>query len=195
MSSSGAPVPPFHVAPPSPSDLANFLSKEPAIDRLNFGIAGGAFRVYPAGYRTDVAEVIRRGHVKIMPLGPTKTFRVFYENPNMFFETGFTIKDWRDQAYFVHECTHVLLDWQRLGLHWAKENEAVAFLAEATYLKANGRAPLSPVGVRLVAEKIAAKIVTGTYWISRTELDSLVSEVAKIPAYAWKSVYDSKGIP
>ncbi|HYP15014.1 MAG TPA: hypothetical protein VEQ63_13890, partial [Bryobacteraceae bacterium] len=107
---------------------------------------------------------------------------------------SFNIAAWEDQAYFVHECTHAHIDIQELGKHSGHENEAVAYLAEAMFLVASGKAPLGTQPTRIVSQQIATLLLANKrYAVLPSEATALVAEVAKEPIYKTKIEYVSDG--
>src|SRR5262249_5365186 len=105
----------------------------------------------------------------------------------------FSISNWRDCGFPVHECTHALLDIQNLGDNDAHENEAAAYLAEAVYLESDGDPPLGVEQIRVVAHRIAKLILSGTYQVPESDANDLVHEVAIHPHYKTTTVYHSNG--
>jgi hypothetical protein len=173
-------------------NISNFLKKNVFIDSINFSFK--RYKVYPSAYKKDVSKAISSGDVRI-GTGVTKGAGANYYNEfdRLELSPSFSIANWDDQAFLIHECTHIHLDIQDFGKHSGHENEAVAYLAEAVFLEASGNPALSGHAIRKVSHHIAKKILSGTYSVPIKDANDLVKEVAAEPNYSSKSVYISNG--
>jgi hypothetical protein len=132
------------------------------VGRLNFRY--GPMRVYPDGYRRDIAGCVRDGLIRpttdaatahISGAAPAGAFRMetprgephpFFVNPDLFDVRGGTaylkstlsaneLADLR--GTIVHEATHALQDWQRVELD-PRTAEGAAYLAGAIFRRLCG---------------------------------------------------------
>jgi len=181
------------------SDIVNFLRTNPNIGRLNFEFKTSlrSYKVYPSAYSKDVADAINTDAIIIRSKGAPSAgagagYDLNYDSLEL--SPSFSISNWRDQAFLVHECTHAHLDIQGLGSHSGHENEAVAYLAEALFLEAAGNSPLGSETIRTVSHGIAKGVIAKrTYGVAATDTASLVAEVAKNPHYSSKVIYRANG--
>jgi hypothetical protein len=175
------------------SDIVRFLRTEPNISRLNYAFK--TYKVYPSAYRKDVADAIDSEDIKLgSGVAKGAGAQYYVDLDRMELRPGFTVTDWRDQAFLIHECTHAHLDIQNFGKHSGHENEAVAYLAEALYLEASGKPPLGPQAIRVVAHRIARGLLaSGNYAVAPTDVTDLVTEVAADPGYSSTVYYVSDG--
>jgi hypothetical protein len=175
------------------ADLVHFLKTEPNIARLNFAFK--TYKVYPSAYRKDVADAIDSGAIKLGSAPASGAGATYYvDMDRLELQPGFTIAGWMDQALLIHECTHAHLDIQNFGKHSGHENEAVAYLAEALYLEASGKPPVSTHAIRAVSHRIAKGLLaSGNYAVAPTDVTDLVAQVAAEPSYSSKVFYVSDG--
>jgi len=181
------------------ADILSFLRTNPNVGRLNFEFKTPlrSYKVYPSAYAKDVADAIDKEDIIIRTKGaPSAGAGAGYDLNYDSFELSptFSIGNWRDQAFLVHECTHAHLDIQSMGNHSGHENEAVAYLAEALFLEFAGNPPLGTEAIRVVAHSIAKGVVgKGSYTVPATDTGPLVAEVAKHPNYSSKVIYNANG--
>jgi hypothetical protein len=183
------------MAAPLKTDIVTFLKTNAAVNKLNFALTPD-LRVWPDGYKTAVASAISKEDIKVHPVGgsaPAAGATYYPDFDSLDVSPSFSTASWRDQAFLVHECTHAYLDVLDLGSISNHENEALAYLAEAVFLEASGKPPLSTDTIRLVSHRIAKGILAGTYWVSSADAADLVKEVKTNPLYKSKVFYQSDG--
>jgi hypothetical protein len=176
------------------ADIVTFLRGNTFINRINFEF--GTFRVYPSAYQRDVADAVNSGAIKVRTKGSGSaaagaSYDMAYDSFEL--SPSFSVTNTRDQGFLVHESTHAHLDIQNLGSHSASENEAVGYLAEATFLEAAGAPPLGTEAIRVEAHRIAKTLLAGVYKVPAADVTSLTAEVAKDPHYASTVTYNSNG--
>lgn len=170
-----------------------FLTTNPLLEKINFAWKGrDRFKVYPSAYRKDVADALKSRDLIIrtqqtIPGGASGAYNDRMDTLD--FSHGFDLADYHSQATFVHECTHAHLDMQTFGLHSLEDEEAVAHIAEAVFLKAQQRKPRNPSSpVWLASQPIAKRVLAGTYWLENSDVGALLQELHKEPAYRGKMV-------
>lgn len=174
-------------------DIVSFLRSNPAIAKINFEF--GALKVYPTAYRIDVADSIDRGDVALLikPLPPSVAASYDVRYDQLTVSPAFTFASIADQALLVHESTHIHLDIQSIGWHSRHMNEAVAYLAEAVFLEAEGYSKRAPRSISTVAHTIARSILSGTYSVTPADVALLSGAVASHPHYRTFTKFISNG--
>jgi hypothetical protein len=177
------------------TDIVKFLRSDPFISRINFQFL--KYKVYPSGYQNDVADLFDSGEIKIrtdvkLPASSGAQYDLNYDCLQV--SPAFSLSSSTDCALLVHECTHALTDYQKLGANLVWEYEAVAYLAEAVWLAAAAKPPISTSPVRTIAYGIAGRLLAGGYIVPYADTTALVGEVAKTPLYASKVNFISSGI-
>jgi hypothetical protein len=173
-------------------DCLVFLLTDEGIRPLNFEI--WTYRIASTDYSRSLYRAIQRGDIIIRTKGPMGSAAASYvTNYDSFeLERNFSIANWRHQGYFVHECTHAVIDMMNIGHHSAHEDEAVAYLAEALFLEASRRRPLGDDPIRAVSHRIAREILAAPQKkVSDIDAENLKNEVAKHPAYRSIGSYNS----
>jgi hypothetical protein len=176
----------------------------PYVDKLNFQF--GPMRVYPLGYRRDIAGCIRNGRIALRlgsTSGPAGSFAVdtprgqihpFVFNSRLIDERSGVLHlkslSAREQAdlrgTIIHESTHALQDWQRISLT-PQMSEGPAYLAGAIARRLWGYRDLGPVPnprvtghafALYLADRFLAAPVHSRYIIPANDVQVLVSLVS-----------------
>ncbi|MGN6280571.1 hypothetical protein [Frateuria sp.] len=185
--------------------VVRFLKGNAAITAVNFKFRG--YKIWPGAYRTDVADAVARGDIKIGS-AVNKDAAASYRQDQDRLEIAPTanFSSTHDQGLILHECTHAILDMRAIGTHSGFEDEAVAYLAQAFFLTrtlGDARAtPDIPVplsentkngsGIYREAKRIAAKALrTGAYGIEEEDAANLVLLVTRHPHYQDAGEYPS----
>lgn len=173
-------------------EVVKFLKSEPAMHRLNFGFP--TLRVYPGAY-PKVADAIDRGDIAIHRTQFRSEPGAAYhpDTDSLDFRVFFNLRNWGDQALLIHECTHAYIDYLDLGKVSNRDNEALAYIAEAVFLEASGKPPLGMQEIRKISHGIAKSIIQGTYWVPPADIMNLTNEIAKDPGYSSTVIYVSNG--
>jgi hypothetical protein len=177
------------------ADFSNFLKSDPAIGAINFQFS--TYKVYPGGYRTDIADLVANGKIKInrrfSDIGMADTGASYMPDSDHFsISHGFDIAKDVPKLLFVHEATHALLDWQKVGTIPTTDSEAVAYLAEAIFVHTKGWKALGGVGgtppprLRVEAYRVAGVVVGGAYTVPPGDAAALIAAVRATPLYADK---------
>ncbi|NJN64260.1 MAG: hypothetical protein HC882_04855 [Acidobacteria bacterium] len=183
------------------------------IDQLNFRF--GHLLVYPSGYRDDIAGAIRNGRIRLTsdpaeitsnPHGtsasgsfvadtPRGEVHPFFINPEFTVSTGgvLHVRDGLSRSEsaslrgtIVHESTHALQDYQRLGTPDPRAAEGAAYLAGAITAHLWGyRTVGAIVNPRVsgrsyaivLAERFLRELPSNRYVISREDVSILQSLV------------------
>ena len=172
------------------ADIVNFLKRDPQVARLNF--AYKTYKIWPAGYQVDVVDAINSGDIKVkfdsgaVSTGAGATYFVDFDTLEL--PTGFSLTSTTEKALIVHECTHALIDLQKIGVHPAHETEAVGYLAEAMFLVASKTGPISAHAMRATSHAIATTLLSsGGYLVSAADWTTLVTAIAADPLYKGKT--------
>ena len=177
------------------ADFSSFLKTDPAITAINFQFA--KHKVYPSGYRTDIADLVASGKIGIKrrfsDIGMTDTGASYMPDADHFsIPRGFDITQDVPKLLFVHEATHALMDWQKVGTIPTADSEAIAYLAKAIFVRTKGWAPLAgragapPPPLRVEAYRVAGIVVGGAYAVPAGDIAALVTAVRATPLYAGK---------
>ena len=170
-----------------------FLVTEPHIRKLDYSLL--RYTINPDDYRYDLYKAIQRDDIEIrIEDGSGGSARASYDFGYDSFELpqDFSITRWRDQAFFIHECTHAIIDIKNIGDHSAHEDEAVAYVAEALFLESLKKDALSGHSIRTMAHKIAKDMLkTGKKKVADTDAEKLVNEVSMEEDYSTRVVYNS----
>jgi hypothetical protein len=175
------------------ADAVAFLTTNKAISKINFSLL--RYKVWPGGYQKHVADAIaspdesKNIHMKassgLIPTGASASYYAEWDAIAVL--PSFNILDPSDQTYFVHECTHALIDIQNLGVVDYHENEAVGFVAEALFSFAAGYTPVGSDPIRLASQAIAKTLLAGSYAVPAADATSLVSTIRISPHYAGRT--------
>jgi len=157
----------------------------------------GAITVGIEGYR-DVYDYIEAGDITVTPGTSRKT--AFYDGTNNTIETQATnrLLGIADRAQIVHECTHAIVDINRLDV-LRLNDEVAAYIAQLTYMVISHPTPFpsggstqgaSPLGrlvfaVLKVIEKYSLHTQKGFgARISELDIWRLQRDVQRMPDYA-----------
>jgi len=164
--------------------ISRFLTANEAIDKLNFRLRQPATReysVWPDGYKTQIARAINKRTILIARYDnlPSDVSARYSHNYNvLMLRSNFNIRNWWHQALVVHECTHALMDYCNFGPYSTREADAVAYIAEAVFLKALGKSPPSSLEVREKCKPIADVILAGAYYVPENLAADLMRTIA-----------------
>jgi hypothetical protein len=175
-------------------DIVNFLRTNSELKKVNFGFS--AYKVYPTGYTVDVANLIDKEFItaKTAYFWPVAASYMM-DSDKLIVKNSFNITNDDDLSYLVHECTHALMDYQKMGLGSPFDHEAVAYLAEAMWREAGGLGSLGGTSIRTVSHRIAKSLLaTGSYTVGPADVSDLIKAVKAEPHYAKLSDYESDGI-
>src|SRR5262245_20304372 len=103
---------------------------DPNVSKINFSV--GAITIDADGYR-NVASYIAAKDIKVVP---GKEAVAYYDGRLNTIETpgGNPPLDVGDSAQLLHECTHAIVDIDRLDV-LVLDNEVAAYLAQLTYMR------------------------------------------------------------
>ena len=174
------------------SDFIALLTTDPDVRKINFKFL--TYKIYPEGYFRDVASCIKSGSIKInrrfSDLGFGDTGGSYFPaNDKYSISKAFDLTKMSNKILLMHESTHALQDYQRLGKIKRAEGEAVAYVAEAIYGQAKGLAPLSdpatglPHPIRVAADKAAKAVLGGKYEVDKALAAAVTVEVARSSHY------------
>ncbi len=177
---------------PDKADFVKFLTTDPDIAKINFKFL--SYTVYPTGYSGDIANCINAGHIGITrrfsDLGYDDTGGSYIPGDNKYsLSRSFDLTKVFYQIILVHESTHALQDYQRLGSVSRAEAEAVAYVAEAVYVQAKGYSPIKdpkthlPDPIRAAADTVATAILGGSYLVPPHLAAVVTSAVKTSPHY------------
>ena len=187
----------------SKAQIVTFLRTNPYINKVNFDFRG--FYVYPSAYQVDVADAIDSGEIEICAStalgGAGAEYDFAHDSLNVDPATFDPVKNLRDQAYLVHEATHAHQDIKHLGSRPGDEIEAIAYLAEAVFLAAQGAAPMVGSGpvpgsvplCRAESHRVAGALLSGTYTVPAAEVTALLKAVNGTPGAVPLKIYISNG--
>lgn len=178
------------------TDFHDCLTKEAGYAKLNFKFK--AYTVYPTGFTKDLADCLNAGKLKIKrrfsDLGFGDTGGSYMPDADHYsISAAFSIKVNKNRIILAHESTHALLDWQRLGKIPDPDSEAVAYIAEAIYIRAMGWTPLLdpatgiPHPIRAAADLAAAAVLAGTYDLTMNQGASVEAAIKASSHYGPKS--------
>lgn len=178
--------------------IYQFLKTNKTIDRINFAFKGEerTYNVYPSAYRVDVADYIKDEKIevergKIDNLETNAEYKYGgWSHDTLVFSNGFDISNHIDQGYVIHECTHAYIDIQNIGVHSKFEDEATAWLAEAVYLCALGKAK-KDIPLRVKCSEAAQKILSGQYTVEKDYSVPIIREVAKVYNHTTTKIYSN----
>lgn len=190
---------------PIKSTFVSFLTTDPAFKAINFKFL--AYKVYPEGYARDIAGCIASGGISIKQRFSDLGFKdtggsYFASNDSYSLSAKFSLTTNYEKIIIAHESTHALQDYQRLGKVPVPEAEAVAYLAEALFVRANGWLPIkdlatgSPDPIRAAADTAAAAVLAGAYNVPGALASAIIAEVKRSAHYGPKatSFMDFDGI-
>lgn len=180
-------------------DISWWLATNKTIEKINFSIKG-RYKVWPKMYQSDVSYAIKGDRILVeisdsyfqIEASYFPGFLIFGDKLTV--PCNFDISDYRQQATIIHECTHAHIDMRSIGEHSGHEDEAVAYIAEATFLVALNKQPLDKTSIRKLAYAIGKKVVGGTYFVPDIDADGLIQAVARHPQYRKKKTYKSDGV-
>ena len=155
-------------------------------------------RIKPVDYSQRLYRAIQRDDIIIRTKGAAgpqagASYDVGYDSFEL--KPNFSITNWRDQGFFIHESTHAVIDLKKIGKHSAFQDEAVAYFAEALFLEALGMSPLSSHHIRKISHEIAKDFLKGkTAAVPLKKIKELEKEVKKVPMYRnGRREYNSNG--
>jgi hypothetical protein len=195
------------------------------IARLNFRY--GAMLVYPDGYRRDIAHCVRDGLIRptidpavagITSDPPAGAFRMetapgsthwFFVNPRYFdliggvphLKTTMSSNELADlRGTIVHESTHALQDYQRLGRMDPRTAEGAAYVAGAIFRRLCGYRTLGEI-VNPTASGISYSLWLADRWLAETDsahryliADRDVDQLGRLVTMAHPDRYMANGI-
>ena len=186
--------------PVTVQQVVTFLRTNPHINRINFQFRG--FRVYPRAYQVDVAGAVNARQILIHFRNNLGGAGAQYDFEYDTFEVDRAFDPTLNLAHaaiLVHEATHAHMDIQGIGPRRDNEAEAVAYLSEAVFLRAQRAAALIIPGTnrvplcRQVAFRIAATILAGTYAVSPRDVKALIAAVDHTPGAVPRLLFISNG--
>ncbi len=174
------------------TDFVDFLTTDPNISKINFKFL--AYKIYPAGYARDVAGCIKSGKIRInrrfSDWGRGDTGGSYMPGDDKYsLSAAFDLKQVYYQIILVHESTHAVQDYQKLGMVKRSEAEAVAYVAEAVYVQAKGLAPIKdpathrPDPIRVAADNVATAILGGQYEVNANLAATVTAAIARSTHY------------
>lgn len=173
--------------------LLVFLVTEPHILKLDYTLL--RYTIEPDEYRYNLYKAIQRDDIIIRTEGAAganagASYDLGYDSFEL--PSNFSIARRRDQAFFIHECTHAIIDMKNIGDHSGHEDEAVAYLAEALFLESFKKEALSKHPIRKMAHKIAKDLLkTGGEKVPDADARKLVHEVSIEKSYKTRAKYNS----
>jgi len=160
-------------------DIVNFLKTDTAIGKVNFKF--GKYLIYPKGYSGDVARLVSQGNIgiKVTTAMNPGAGASYYMGYNEFWvPPSFKISDDKDCSLLVHEATHALMDYQRLGM-------MTVGVSEARSLK-----PISQDFVRVKAHSLAKRMLaSGRYEVEPGIVNQMTESAGEEPHYKAKSTF------
>ena len=170
-----------------------FLLTDPNIQKLDYTFL--RYTIAPIEYRQYLYTAIQKDDIIIRTKGASgPQAGASYDHSYDSFElnSNFSITNCRDQAFFIHECTHAVIDMKNIGKHSGQEDEAVAYLAEALFVESSKKNPLGQESIRILAHKIAKDLLKSRKKkVLDTDARKLVQEVARNPMYNTIALYNS----
>ena len=174
-------------------DIMVFLLTNPNVQKLNFQFL--RYKISSKEYSDALYSALQTDEIIIRTKGATgPAAGASYDHSYDSFELkpNFSISNWRDQGFFIHESTHAVLDMKNIGPHSGHEDEAVAYLAEAIFLESAKKSPLGDQSIRLISQSIAKGLLASHQKkVSDADAKKLVREVAKHPMYQSSTLYNS----
>ena len=174
-------------------DILVFLLTNLNIQQLNFEFL--RYKIFPKDYSSSLYLALQSDNILIRTKGAAgPSAGASYDPSYDSFELrpNFSISNWRDQGFFIHESTHAIVDMRNIGPHSGHEDEAVAYLAEAIFLESSKKSPLGNQSIRMISHSIAKGILSSRQIkVSDADAKKLVSEVAQHPMYQSTALYNS----
>jgi hypothetical protein len=178
------------------SDFYSCLTTDKGYAALNFKFK--TYLVYPTGFTKDLADCLTAGKLKVKrrfsDLGFGDTGGSYMPDADHYsISAAFSIKVNKNRIILAHESTHALLDWQRLGKIPDPDSEAVAYIAEAIYVRTMGWTPLvdpatgAPHPIRAAADAAAQAVLAGGYDLTANQGAAVESAVRASSHYGPKA--------
>lgn len=175
------------------NDILVFLLTNPHIQKLEYRLRW--YTIAPKEYRYGLYGAIQKDDIIIRTKGasgPKAGASYDYSYDSFELTPNFNITNWSDQAFFIHECTHAVIDMKNIGKHSAHEDEAMAYMAEALFLEAAKKPPLGKQSIRKLAHQIAKQMLKAhKKKVPNADAGKLVKEIAKHPMYKTTALYNS----
>lgn len=163
--------------------ISRFLTTNQKIGKLNFQLRLPArgYPVWPEGYKNHIARAVTNRIILIAKYDrlPNEVVARYSHNYNVLMpRSHFDITNWWHQALLIHECIHALMDYCNFGAYSTRDSEAVAYIAEAVFLKASGKSPPTTLDVREKCKPIADAILGGAYYVPENLASALTTAIA-----------------